>query len=488
MWPWLWLIACTAPDVARTNAGFPAPDAWGPLLGPGGPSRTLDPSLTACAYLLGGDDDAQHHNLVGIRDGLLVMPWAPEDGGGGVSFFAFDDPCAPTLVGEAWSDTMRETHTLAFSEVDDRTYLAVAYHEERTVGGIGIWDVTDPRAPFWVSDLATPGYTYPDAYFHVVLGIFWQGPWMYAAQGFDGILVIDASDPTDPVLVNQVVLDTPHLAGSFTVVGNLAMSASAGLARAVMMDVSDPVNPTVIPGGDIQIVDAEHRPVGYYFATLGGEYGLFARNADGGGPVVVDLTDPSAPAQLGAHLTPDGDGGYVFRHEDHLFQGDSNFGSVYDLADPTAPIELGRFQLAGDLDTVTPIGNVAVVSVDAGAEDGQSSAVMPWRAEPDRRGPMPKLTSPADGAVGQALTSRIGVSFDEQIEGRSAFPGSFRVVDDRGRAVSGTFNVQEGIVNFTPDAPLEPATTYRVALPAGGIADVSGNPIEETFSFAFSTR
>ncbi|MND05816.1 hypothetical protein D3C83_268290 [compost metagenome] len=42
-------------------------------------------------------------------------------------------------------------------------------------------------------------------------------------------------------------------------------------------------------------------------------------------------------------------------------------------------------------------------------------------------------------------------------------------------------------MNFTPDAPLEPDTTYVVVLPAGGIADVSGNPSSTELRWRFST-
>ena len=34
---------------------------------------------------------------------------------------------------------------------------------------------------------------------------------------------------------------------------------------------------------------------------------------------------------------------------------------------------------------------------------------------------------------------------------------------------------------------LEPNTTYTATLPAGGIKDISGNPIEDDFSFSFTT-
>ncbi len=486
----LCLSACGTGEPPVVFDPMPDPDAWS-TAGPGGPTLPQDGLWEHCAYLVGGPQDVEHHNLVGIYDGWLVLPWAPEDGGGGISLFDFSDPCRPVKVGEGYDPRMRETHTLAFARIDGRDYLAVDYHEVtdagEVLGGVGIWDLTDPERPAWISQLALPNYFYPDAYLRVTLSAFWQGDALYVAGAGNGVFVVDASDPHAPVLVNQVLLDTPHLVGSFHAIGNVAMSSSAGLSRTVMMDISDPWNPVVIPGGDFVARDADGAEVAYYFANVGGRYGLFARKFDGGGPIVFDISDPSAPAFVSHVYAPDGDGGYIARHEDRLFIGESNYGAVYDFSDPAAPVEVGRMDLAGDFDTLVPIGNVAVASVDEGADPGQATAVIPWREAPDTRGPVPELVVPADGAVWQATTTRIGLSFDEQIEAMSVHPGSLRVWNARGEAVPGRFQAQETVVNFTPDEPLEPDTTYIVEVPAGGIADLAGNPVQQTLTWRFST-
>ena len=48
------------------------------------------------------------------------------------------------------------------------------------------------------------------------------------------------------------------------------MASSAGLARTILYDVSDPVNPVPIPGGDFWVEDEAGEFVNYYFANLGG--------------------------------------------------------------------------------------------------------------------------------------------------------------------------------------------------------------------------
>ena len=478
----LGLMAC-----GPTIPEFPAADDW-TVRGPGGPaaSFTSGELLEHCAYLTGGPEDADHHNLVVMHDGYLWMPWAPEDGGGGITVFEFDDPCNPIKVSEVYEEGMRESHTMSFSRVGEKEYLAVDYQIADDVGGIGFWDVTDPSNPVWVSELELPDYSYPDAYFRVALSTFWQGDYLYVSAGLNGIFVVDVTDPLTPTLVHQH-REVGHLVGSFHVIGNLALSSSAGLAQTFLYDMSDPLGFEPISGGNWLTQGADGGQANYYFANTGGQYALFARKDTGGGPVVYDLSNPQSPTFVGEYNQADADGGYVFRQNDWLFQGESNFSAIYDFSDPSQPSEWARIELTGDLDTLTPIGNIAVASVDDDANPGQSTAVVPWLREPECEGPRVELTSPADGDTWVSTTSRIGLSFDEMVEGRSVTPGSLRVWNTDGTAVPGRFYSQENIVNFVPDESLAADATYIVQVPAGGIVDSSGNPTEAAMEFRFST-
>lgn len=488
--PVLLSLACTPSDdtgggeVVQLDA-LPAPDDWS-IRGPGGPSASFDAAelLQPCAYLNGNEDSAEHHNLVVMHDGWLLFPWAPEDGGGGITFFDISDPCDPQKVGEVWNDGMRETHTLATGRVGDREYLAVDWQIADDVGGIGFFDITDPTDPQWVSQLELPGYSYPDAYFRVALSTTWVGDRLYVAAGLLGIITVDVSDPLQPVIV-ATEAEVGHVVGTFHVIGNIGLSSSAGIARFITYDIGDPDDWTVL--SDQQVGSIEDPLENFYFSNVGGEYMLFARKDNGGGPIVYDLRDPAAPSRVGEYHSEDGDGGYVFRHGDLLFQGESNFGAIYDFSDPTAITELGRMQLEGDLDTVTPIGNVAVVSVDEKGEPLQATGIFPWATQPDADPPAVKLSNPADGDTWAPVTGNIGISLDELLEPRSVHAGSFRVWDQDGNAVPGRFYVMEAVANFVPDEPLAADTTYWVEVPAGGIADSSGNPTDQAFRFAFST-
>jgi hypothetical protein len=332
--------------------------------------------------------------------------------------------------------------------------------------------------------LELPDYFYPDAYFRVTLSSFWLGDLLFTSAGLNGIFTIDVSDPLQPTILSQHT-ETAFMVGSVHRVGNFAMASSAGLPTTILYDMSDPENWQTL--ANFNTVDTEGDLHPYYFASLGGEYGLYARKDGGGGPIVYDISDPSTPTLMGVASAPDGDGGYVYRHKNLLFQGESNFAQLYTFDDPTRLEAVGRIEMQGDVDTITPIGNVAFVSVDEKGEPGKATLVYPWATEPDAEAPEIKWAQPADGALNLPVSSTIGLSFDEQIEPVSVFAGSFRVWDQEGNAVPGRFYGQENLANFVPDAPLMEDTTYLVEIPAGGICDTSGNPLADTLSFRFST-
>jgi len=104
--------------------------------GPGGPSKTYTAAqlFKKCAALDGGPDDVKdQHDNVTMYDGYLLMPWAPETGGGGVNFFDISDPCAPKQVGYGYSAEMRESHTTAISNRAGGKWLALDMMRTTTV-------------------------------------------------------------------------------------------------------------------------------------------------------------------------------------------------------------------------------------------------------------------------------------------------------------------------------------------------------------------
>ncbi len=470
---------------------YPAPGDWPANAGPGGPTATYAASALYqnCAFLNGGPlDTTDHHNLVVMYDGYLLMPWAPESGAGGLSFFDFTDPCSPTLVHTGFSPQMRETHSIAFSEHGARRYAVVNSIKQRDTqgaGGVQFWDVTDTSNVSAVSLVDLPDFFYPDAYARVVLSVFWVGRYVYAAAGDSGLAIVDAADPLNPSLVKVIPFNPVLRAGQVQVIGNLLVLTPASFGRTVLMDVSDPPNPQPIPGGEYFPAEGFH-----YFSNFAAGRIYYTRNDLTGGLFVYDVSDPTAPRSVGNTVTG-GAGGYVFVKDHLAFTGQSDDARLIDITDHANMVEVATLDLQGDMDTMTPIGNVAVLSVDDGAPVGGGTAVAPYDTEPDTRAPRVTWAWPKDGATNVAVASSVGVTFSEMVDVKSAWVGSVRLYET-GTApgdtrVDGDINVQELIVNFTPRMPLRPGTSYTLEIPKGGVVDYNGNAVSETFTTTFVT-
>jgi hypothetical protein len=463
---------------------FPAP------VGPGAPATTFDePELGEhCAYLPVGDTDENHHNTGFFLDGYLVRPWAHERGRGGIAVWDFDEPCDPALVANVLDEQIRETHSTGLSNIGGR-WIAVA-----SLTGVQIWDASDVTVPTLVNDIELDGVVYPDSYMRVVMSVFWQAPYLFVGASDNGIYVVDAEDPTNPEVVTAYETSPRFRVGQVVVVGNHLYAFSSEGSVAAVVDVRDPTSPRPFPGGHYTITDGSQdrfgrpMPLPAYFGHVSGGYTFHPRIGLGGGLAIFDVTDPTSPTFVGDFGVPDGDGGYVFVKEGVAFVGLSDFGVALDITDPSEPTMVRRFELTGDLDTITPFGNVAVVSVDDDAVEGQASAVVPFDTEVDATGPAVNMVVPADGATDQALTSRVGLGFTEFVSMNSVWRGSVILREEAtGRVVDAHLSGQEGIVNVWPVSPLRPDTTYEVVVPAGGVTDLNGNPTASAFRSTFTT-
>lgn len=472
---------------------YPAPGDWEPWRGPGAPAVEFaeEELYQNCAYIdVGPDDRTHHHNTVTMYDGYLLMPWAPEFGlTGGLTFFDISDPCAPSIVGHQSTDQMRESHTIGFSDMGGR--WAVTAHQTNLIhGGVLFWDVSDPTAPQVISSLTLPGYFYPDSYARTVLSTFWQPPYVYVGGADNGVWIVDASDPHDPQFVHQHVFEPILRVGQVQVVGNLLVATAAEGTRAALLDVSDPAAPQAIPGGDFEAVDHDGEAREWYFSTLADGHLYLVRKEGGGGLIVYDIHDPTRPVFAGAY-TSDRNGGYAVIKDGLAFVGESSAAAIYDVSDLSNITEVATMHLEGDLDTVTPIGNLAFPACDDKSEEGKGTAIAPYATQPDTTPPRVTWIWPPDGAANLPTTSRFGLMFNEFIAVKSAWAGSVRLYEDGTdpalTRVDGHLGVQENIVNFWPAAPLKRGTTYRLEVPAGGIADFNRNLIAEPFSATFTT-
>jgi hypothetical protein len=115
------------------------------------------------------------------------------------------------------------------------------------------------------------------------------GDFAYLADGYDGLRVVDLSDPTAPIEVGW--LDTPGYAHDVALAGKLAvLAASYGGLR--LIDVSTPSNPVEL--GVFYGADRPNR------VTTTGHYAIVVSSFLVNGLWVIDVSTPSTPVEVGS--------------------------------------------------------------------------------------------------------------------------------------------------------------------------------------------
>lgn len=439
-------------------------------------SYTPDQEGTLISTGLGTGFD---HNQPSIVNGHLLLA-----GNGTFHVFDITDPFSPVEVAffeSEFNDGEAESHAISFARDADGTTWAVSISGH----GVDIWDLTDMTAPAHVTHVTLDGIDYGDNT-SAVWGVSWQGQYIYVGGTDTGLHVIDAADPANASVVARVPTaemgDVP--AGPLYALGNLLVVTTPKNRRGVVtLDISDPAAPSLLDF----FVPEENAYIGGFF----GRYAYLVHPLR-----VYDVTtDPRDIQELGKtylHISE-----YLSFGDGFLFQGAIRpTPGVHrvDISDPANPVILQYIEgrrddpLGGvftDDQFPLPVGNLVVMSDD---EINIGSAIAVWDSEPDSRPPEVSYVNPPDGATLQATTSRIAVSFTDQIDLASVGPESFIVRPvDGGEALSGCWGHLQTIVTFDPDEDLEPNTTYEIVLAAGGVTDLVGNGIAEEQRFLFST-
>ncbi len=414
---------------------------------------------------------------VALHKGYLFVPFAldEEDPRGGFAFWNVFDARSPVevlRVENPDSQELREPQGFAFLRHGEEHRIVL-----QAKRGVQIWNVTDPLAPFRESylDLGVDGTQ--------GTGVWWvsaQGSRVYAGGQDDGLFVIDASDPTDPTVIAH--RSTEELQGvvpasAFALGNQLLVAGSFNRRGYALLDASDPANPVLL-GADAGPAMPENHGVNFDGRLV---YGAGSDDA-----LHIHRVSPTGTFTEVSSLPTEGKGGFATPQERAVHFGASRSYHKISVADPANPVIVGSAAPpvpGSDWDAGTPLGNLVFVAAD----NTGSGALVPHQEAPDTAAPRVLAVSPRRNATNQALTASVGVAFNELIDAGSVGAGSFVVRPAGGQALAGTYSVAFGIVNFTPDAPLAPGTTYEVGLPAGGIADYVGNPLAATFASRFTT-
>jgi hypothetical protein len=367
------------------------------------------------------------------------------DGPGGLRIVDVSDPAAPVELGS----TVTPGGAVGLSVVGGIVWVAAGS------GGLQSIDVSDPSAPTGLGVLATTGYA---------SSVDVEGTLAYVAEG-SSLRVVDVSDPSAPL--ERGVLPSAFLQQivDVTVAGGLAyvlateccLGPFTGSASLLVVDVSDPAQPTVLAsrptrpfaqrveleggvaylaGRDfLALVDVSNPSAPVEIGALGLRWTADVEVVDGlaylaGSPGlrVVDLAEPTLPAPVGEIPVQAGNAEAVGTRL-YLAEGSAGL-RIWDVADPAAPAELGGAQieatdvaLAGDLAFVVGVSGLRVLDVR------------------DPAAPLEVGALPVPGKRIEVEQDRAYVLDD----------GSLRVIDISRPALP----VELGVLGFEPGGPTE---------------------------------
>ena len=410
-------------------------------------------------------------------DGYLMIVYSIDGSSatdGGIEFWDVSNPRSPVRVHQydnADTHGLVEAHGFGLARIGARSYMAA-----QSVRGIQIWDVTEAANVFLTADLTLPGVHVSD--YAGVFWLFWQAPYVYVAGTNAGLYIVDASDPYAPFLVEQV--PTGQLGGfspgEVFALGNLLVVTELRGGIRATYDIGIPDSPSLL--------DLVSGAKGYshLFAagkilTSGGEGSLprtYVADVGMGGSSNGEIT---LRGSVGSGL---GNGGYGSYQDGFFLSGFSTKVAKFDVA---ALTQLGTASsgLAGrDEDFGQVLGNLLF----AGDDHGVGSALIVHDLAPDTLGPRVERVHPTNGATLVPTSGRVGLAMSDNVLLDSLGASTFVVRPVGGAKLSGTYNVQMSLVNFAPDHPLLPGTTYEVV--TEGLRDWAGN-LGPRFESRFTT-
>lgn len=252
-------------------------------------------------------------------------------GGGDVLLFTLDNPARPTYV------TQVTTPGTALRVAIRGGMLFVGDQQ----GGLRIYDVRSPAAPFEVSHVEREGF--------YAAQIILDGDRLYVANGLDGCVVVDIADLAQPRLLTSFGVGP---ASSVAQLGDLVLMGTTNGTFA--FDVS---NPRGVPRRSVRLAGREPRDIVVQ--------GLSAWVADWGGIYEFDLSGTGAPVLVDSIPLP----GDVIRsiavRGDHVFATYGSLGLItcrlhdHDTAGPVGVLPIRNW---GTLHGIALSGNVAVVA------------------------------------------------------------------------------------------------------------------------------
>lgn len=206
---------------------------------------------------------------------------------------------------------------------------------------VQLFDVGDPLHPVHVGNLP-PGWLYPNT-------LVMSPPFLYMT-GYDPTKVLniyDISDPAAPVQRARV----PGNWGYRAVAGDGRLYTGTAIEGMLVLDVSDATQPVVLTRFDVAEPSTLHDGLLYGFHSGRTSFGLF----------VADVSRPVAPGVRGRLRLP-GEARGAWVRTPWAYVADHTGLRIVDVADPSRPVLAGGLDLAGEPEDVATAGNHAYVA------------------------------------------------------------------------------------------------------------------------------
>ena len=258
------------------------------------------------------------------------------------------DPKNPAVVGITGAPG---TYLVDLSVYGNYAYITHGYEYRNGMTPLTMVDMTDPMSPTIAGTISMTGRVYvAGEYAYVASGsidivdithpssltiigstvdtgpesIYSSGDYLYAVQGIQGLFVLDVQDPVQPTIIGHV--NTLGAASYVYFSNNYAYVVNKGKGLA-LVDLSDPTNPTI--AGQVAMPGARE-------VDVVGQYAYVAN--DVAGLTVVDVIDPQNPVIVGTVNTPTEAYNVVVSGQ-YAYVGDLRTGlQVIDIKDPKNPI------------------------------------------------------------------------------------------------------------------------------------------------------
>lgn len=417
-------------------------------------------------------------NVALMIRGYFVTIFAPDSGRppGEIGIYDVSNPKSPVEVRHIENgDTnlFREAHSLPVALIGDRQIVAI-----QTISGMQFWNFSDPLSAARVGSIDLPGVEGGD-YENVAWQSTWQGRYLYVSGGNRGIYVIDAADPENPRLLNQVPTSAtggfrvgPLFAvGDYLVISNMDQNGAYAV-----LDIADPERPALL--GQVRNLAR------IYTTMVGGNDRIYAAGRDGDF-LTHSFLDPTEITEVKKAAIGQ-DQLYVAPQDHFVFLGRQNNFVKVDVSDEQNPRVVGEANLGRanpDHGQVTPLGNLIYI----GNDHGTGSAFFCHQRGRDTTPPEVQSVYPKDGSTWVPESSRVTIVLSDFIDTDTILPEHVTIRKAGGARLDGIFSYAFNTLSFGPSAPFEADTTYEVVLAAGGVQDVMGNALAEEVLFRFST-